>query len=325
MADFTFEIFESLVAPGPRLPWLGRWLLEKVWTEERYADLGPIEFLKQGERQTNDLEEVLAAAAPRVYDELLSPPSPDRDVHAFLTMVPGCSIVIFDGLSLREIPVLRSLAAQSQKRIETISYSLAAVPSETVDFIDQRLKLGKVAPVQLPQRRELKDGGIGAYYYSHPNQQHQLDSDASALLLWSSFPDQTYSDSGARFVQHFEQIHKMLETAWQNTVQQIPKGRKILITSDHGYVYFGSGLCFARDRASLRPLSGFLGGERHRKLSGQEAPPDHPDLAIIEGKNLAILRGRVQPHFQGPASNKLYRHGGLSLMEMLTPWIVLES
>jgi len=38
-----------------------------------------------------------------------------------------------------------------------------------------------------------------------------------------------------------------------------------------------------------------------------------------------MLRGRVQPHPPGPASNKLYKHGGLSLMEMLTPWLVLSA
>jgi hypothetical protein len=32
----------------------------------------------------------------------------------------------------------------------------------------------------------------------------------------------------------------------------------------------------------------------------------------------------VQTHSSGQASSKLYKHGGLSLMEMLTPWIVLE-
>lgn len=37
-----------------------------------------------------------------------------------------------------------------------------------------------------------------------------------------------------------------------------------------------------------------------------------------------MVRGRVQTHPPGPASARLYKHGGLSLMEMLTPWIVLE-
>ena len=325
MTEFFPEVFDALIQPGPRLPWLTDWMLQKVWTKERYEAHGPVEFLQQGEKQVNHLEEVMAAAAARVYDEFLSPVPPERDVQAFLTSTPEAAVVIFDGLSLREIPLLLDLAEQSRMPVETASYSIAAVPSETAAFIEERLKISNTSPSQLPQRRELKSQGIQAYYYAHTNERHQLDLDAKALLLWSSFPDQTYADSGARFAHHFEQIHKMLETAWQNTVQQIPKGRKILITSDHGYVYFGAGLDFNRDRASLRSLSEYLGGERHRVFTTQESPPDHPDLAILESKKLAILRGRVKPHFQGPASNKLYRHGGLSLMEMLTPWVVIAS
>ena len=85
MPDLSQEIFDALVKPGPRLPWLGSWLLDSVWTRSRYTSLGAVEFLKQGEKQVNDLEEVMAVAAPRVYDELLSAPTSDRDVHSFLT------------------------------------------------------------------------------------------------------------------------------------------------------------------------------------------------------------------------------------------------
>jgi hypothetical protein len=55
--------------------------------------------------------------------------------------------------------------------------------------------------------------------------------------------------------------------------------------------------------------------------------PTHPDLAIRQTPDagrVAVIRGRVQTHPPGDAANKLYKHGGLSLMEMLTPWIVLE-
>jgi hypothetical protein len=32
----------------------------------------------------------------------------------------------------------------------------------------------------------------------------------------------------------------------------------------------------------------------------------------------------VKTHSTGEAATKLYKHGGLSLMEMLTPWIKIE-
>jgi len=76
--------------------------------------------------------------------------------------------------------------------------------------------------------------------------------------------------------------------------------------------------------ATIRPLTEWLRGERSRALSSGEQPPDHADLAVIPHRRVAMIRGRVQTHPPGPASSRLYKHGGLSLMEMLTPWIVLD-
>jgi hypothetical protein len=44
----------------------------------------------------------------------------------------------------------------------------------------------------------------------------------------------------------------------------------------------------------------------------------------VPDRGVVVLRGRVQTHPPGQQSTKLYKHGGLSLMEMLTPWVVLE-
>ena len=318
-------LLDRLTVPGPRLPWLAEWLMEDVWSSDRYADLGPLEYLQQGEKEVNAFEELLAAAAWRIYDELLTPPSSERDLSTFLEGQEPRSAVVFDGLSLREVPAVLRLAEQARLEIQTVGFSLAAVPGDTMEYVEQRLGAGRVAPSQLRSRRELAERGIKAYYYSHQNQQHRLEENGETLLLWSAFPDNTYADSPARFPQHFEQIHSLLETAWLNTIQQLPKGRRILITSDHGYVFFGSGLSFARDNEELRPLRAYLAGERFRRLGDGTPPPEHPDLAVLEDKGVAVIRGRVQTHPPGPAAAKLYKHGGLSLMEMLTPWIVLEG
>jgi hypothetical protein len=325
MPDLDSATFERLVSAGPRLPWLQRWLLEEVWSPARYRTLSRAEYLEKGERAVNALEEVVAAAAPRVYEEMLAPPDANRDIRHFLSSEALCAAVVFDGLSLRELPALLELAERSRLGVREVGVGLAALPSETVDYVEQRLGAGHVTPTQLPSRRELRDAGIDAYYYDNANERHQLDGASQALLLWSSFPDYTYRDSGARFREHFEQIHVVLETAWLNTVQQIPRGRTILVTSDHGYVYFGAGLSFPRSNAQLRPLTQYLGGERFKRLSESETcPVDSPDLAVYPDRKVAVLRGRVQTHPPGPSASKLYKHGGLSIMEMLTPWVVFQ-
>jgi len=320
----TREVFDRLTVPGPRLPWLREWLLQEVWSLKRYESLGAVTFLERGEQAVNELEEVISAAAPRVYDELTTDPLPDRDVRTFLEQERPCAAVIFDGLSLREVPVILRLAEDGGFQIRQVEVSTSAVPSGTVEFVEQRLRAGRIAPAQLPGRRELKEAGIEAFYYDHEGRRHQLPSDYPALCLWSAFPDQTYQDSGARFPNHFAELHHRLEAVWKNTVQAIPPGRKLLVTSDHGYIFFGHGCSAPRTNQAIRPLTEWLGGERYRALSPGDDPPSHPDLAVIPHRRVAMVRGRVQTHPSGPAGTRLYKHGGLSLMEMLTPWIVLE-
>lgn len=323
MALGAKQLLERLSAPGPRLPWLCEWLTQEVWTLDRFQKEAPVEFLERGEKAVNTLEEILSSAAPRFYDELTVAPD-DHSVATFLNGSDPCAVVIFDGLSLREVPALLALAQKSGHNIQEQGVGLAALPSETLDFVEQRLGVGHVAPSTMASRGELKSKGIKAYYYAHPGERHPLDGNARALLLWSAFPDNTYKDSGARFSDHFAQLQASLEAAWKATVMSIPSGRRILVTSDHGYVYLGAGLSALRTKEELRPLSAYLGGERFAHPSEKGPPPQHPDLALYPGRDVAILRGRVQTYPPGPSSNKLYKHGGLSLMEMLTPWIVLS-
>ncbi|GFP37684.1 hypothetical protein HKBW3S44_01361 [Candidatus Hakubella thermalkaliphila] len=326
MSNLIIETFENLIAQGPRVKWLEKWLLGKVWTAERYRDLSPADYLNDGESKVNQLEEIVARAAYRVYDEFLGELPQERDILHLIEGEDPFAIVIFDGLSLREIPVLFNLAEKSGLAVREIGTSYSTLPTETIDFIENRLKFGSIAPSQLPRSREVKQKGIAAYYYDNPSQQHPLDTDSRNLLLWSAFPDNTYSDSGARFAQHFEQIHTLLETAWLNTVQQIPRRRRILVTSDHGYVYLGSGLSFVRSNSELRPLTEYLGGERYKRLTEEgDQPPDHPDLVVYPNRKVAVLRGRIQTHPPGKVAGRLYKHGGLSIMEILTPWVVLEK
>ncbi len=325
MPSFSRDVFDSLTVPGSRLPWLRTWLLDQVWTRERYASMPATDFLDRGERDVNEIEEILASAAPRVYDELLGNIPHKRDVRAFLETRRPCAVIIFDGLSLREIPLLLQFAEKSRFSAREVDFSFSPTPSETLDFVEQRLGFGKTAPSRLPGRTELRQQNIAAYYYDTPSRSHRFENDADALLLWSSFPDHTYSDSGARFVQHFAQIHSFLETAWMNTVQKIPANRDVLITSDHGYAYFGPGMSFQRTTAAVRPLTAYLGGERFRYYSESDSPPDHSDLTVLRDRHLAIIRGRVQTHPSGAASSRLYKHGGLSLMETLVPWIELRT
>ncbi len=155
MAILDQALFEKLTEPGPRLTWITKWLLGEVWSRDRYQDHTPIEFLRKGEEQTNRLEILIATAVDRIYGELLSNPDPSKTLLGALSD-SNTALVVFDGLSIREIPMILNLADKSGFRISLTGTSQAAIPSETMDFIERELPCGHIAPSQLQSRKELK-------------------------------------------------------------------------------------------------------------------------------------------------------------------------
>jgi hypothetical protein len=316
-------IFNRLIEPGPRLPWITRWLLDEVWSRKRYQNNQPIDFLCQGEERVNKLEILIASAAPRTYEEFFSRTNPSKRLLKEL-VDSHTAIVIFDGLSLREVPIVLNHAEKSGFSITKTGAAYAAIPSETIDFIERELPCGRISPSQLSVRKEIKEKGIAVIYSGNYNQSLSGEYEGLPLLVWSSFPDMTYRDSGAKFENHFENIHLLFETAWINTVQQIKGKKKIIITSDHGYIFFGTGMDFPRSASELKELNSYFGNDRNASIIEKPNPPQGDDILIDTSRNVALVKGRIKTRSTGDAAAKLYKHGGLSLMEMFVPWVVLE-
>ena len=108
---------------------------------------------------------------------------------------------------------------------------------------------------------------------------------------------------------------------WQRTVQALPASRHVLVTSDHGYVFLGPSLSDRNLDRPDRPLK----GKRFYEFTADEPLPDEaPGLYIDRVRRVAAIKGRYHNRPQAPhPAQSLYRHGGLSLMEVLTPWLVL--
>lgn len=319
------SLLDVLTKPGARLPSLTRWLTEDVWTMSRYQALGqkPAAYLLEGESMIHRRETVLTLTGDSIYGELATPPPQERTIRGFLDSHPGAAVVILDGCSIREMPRLMELAQASGRAILESGCGRAAVPSETEQFIADRTGLGlsTISPNDLPGRRELRDQGIRAYWFRQPTEKQTIEQSDKALLLWMRFPDMRFMDTHAASPELFDSIWDMLETVWMRTVQAVPSSKPVLITSDHGYVFLGQGLSEPRLQGIDKPLD----GKRFRFFEPNETLPEkRPGLWVDQAHKLAVLAGRIHNRPQAPSpSQSLYRHGGLSVMEMLTPWLVL--
>ena len=322
----TSHYLNQLTRPEPRLPGLSTWLLNEVWTEAAFeaADCSPQAYLLNGERWMNALETLMIAAGDRLYAELAEPPPEQLGVGRFLNENRNAAVVVFDGCSLREIPRLIQLARDSGRNVRSVCCGRAALPSDTEAFVGGRLGLGlpEIGPSRLTSRAELRERGIRCFYFGNPGDHHTIDESHGSLLLWSRFPDQRYTDSTAVDETLYDALWDGLELACKRTVQAVPPDRPVVVTSDHGYVYLGAAL----SDPSLKDVDRPLEGKRFRTFGPDETPPEpRPGLWVDRRRGLAMLAGRCHNRLKAPsASRSVYRHGGLTLMEMLTPWVVLE-
>jgi hypothetical protein len=316
---------ERFTRPAPRLPMLEQWLLKEVWTQRAFAEAGdsPKNYLLRAEALVNQRENLLTAVAGSLADELAATPKPLKTIGGFFERNPRSAAVVFDGCSLREIPRLLELARAAGRDVIEFGCGRAAVPSETDYFVGDRLGLGlpPLGPSQIGTRAELRERGVKFYYFRQPGEHHTVDASGEHLLLWSRFPDQRYTDSTAVNESFFDGLWDGFEQAWKRTVGALPADRTVLVTSDHGYVFLGQGLS---DR-NLDGVDRALEGKRFRFFAEGEALPEaRRGLWVDSSRRLAVLAGRGHNRPQAPsASQSIYRHGGLTLMEMLTPWIVL--
>lgn len=325
MSVLDRSLIDTLTVPGPRLPAAVQWLTDEVWTADRFVSSGssPAKYLESGEKLVHERETLLSAAAPSIFQELAAAPSESRTIAGFFSRFPEGAGVVFDGCSLREMPRLRELATRSRRPVIEAGVSRAAVPSETDYFVSECVGLGlpRLGPSQLTSRRELRNRKIGYYYFLKQNTTHQITHEGGPLLLWSCFPDRMFMDSPATGSVLFDRIWDTLGFVWQRTVQAVPATSTVLITSDHGYIFLGAGLSDRRLDGSDMALE----GKRFRVFLEEEPLPEPgPGLWVDEARRVGIIAGRCHNRPKGTsATQSLYRHGGLTLMEMLTPWMVL--
>ncbi|MBW1895892.1 MAG: hypothetical protein JRI47_02430 [Deltaproteobacteria bacterium] len=274
MSTLDRDLLDQLTQPGPRLRGIEDWLLNAVWTTDRFNECGsfPSSYLKSGEKLVNERETLLSSAADSIFDELIASPASPVNISGFFSEHPDGGIVIFDGCSLRELPRLLDLAETSKRPVLSVCCARSAMPSSTEQFVGDRLglKLPITGPSKLVQRHEFWDG---------------------------------------------------FDLVWRNTVQAIPPNRTVLVTSDHGYVFLDAGLSDQNLEGKDRPLK----GKRYRKFSEDEGlPENNPHIWVDRTRRIGAIKGRCHNRPQAPsASQSLYRHGGISLMEVLTPWLVL--
>ncbi len=240
---------------------------------------------------------------------------------------PGRAVLILDALSLREVPWVIEGARARGYEVHAARATCSELPGETTHFAKalgfaQRSALendGSAKTHRLPGARTEATGmpwedcarSIGA----EPD-----------WVFWHHWPDEKLHDlaspgRGLRALSADARAQLTSDAFW-SFVERLATGRRLVITSDHGYAATGQFPDAPEDQtAYLRELF----------RSGRVAPDGGPparwvpplDLAVTSrhGRRRLVLGRRK---WKSPGGYPLLAHGGLSVLEVASPFIELS-
>lgn len=290
--------------------------LNQIWTCDGSGDLDA--FYTQQEREANHLEEFIRDTYFEIYELLLERARSQDRVTQFASQ--EASIVVLDGLSIREANWLMPRLKEKGYEITDYSYALSGMPSTTQTFF--RDVFGVAGAGAMPKKwqgfsfRSVRSGDVSMFL------------EGPKALVWLSFPDElmhpmrgkgvTPSFAMQRTEEALLKVLNLLETA------------EVVLTSDHGYIYAQSAALFWHAPVSNRKvLLKLFGAQRGLLFDGTKAQdfdvlralPKDQTYVLFDDKG-CYVRGRY--YWSAPGKQSDVAHGGISLMECLVPVLRLK-
>ncbi len=242
----------------------------------------------------------------------------------------GRAVLILDGLSLREVPWLLAGAAEQGFTVHAARPTGAELPADTTPFAKS---LG------FAQRSALENNGAGGAHKLAGARTDSTDiawEDCAAMIgseptwvFWHHWPDCRFQSHGkhGKGLQSLtkEVVEHLTGEGFWKLVSRLAEGRRLVITSDHGYVASGLFIDPDPDKDQTDYLKRVYKGGRwaaHAQEAGSWAPPIDLLLSTRHGEHL-FVNGRRK--WKPPAGYPTVTHGGLSVLEVAVPFIELSK
>ncbi|MGI8961538.1 MAG: hypothetical protein ACR2IV_17610 [Bryobacteraceae bacterium] len=244
------------------------------------------------------------------------------------TAASGTAILVLDGLSLRELPII--VAASKERGVFPIRAEAfgSQVPTDTDRFAEA---------VGLSNRSKLSNNNAPASFLFAGTDVYTdvLDSPFAdcvgsvtshpRIFVWHTWPDEPLIHGNAAKDEGPEllaaQVKKQLTSdEFWFFVDRLRQGRRLVITSDHGYAVSRSFSDEIREPEMVQLLRNTFGAKRYAPESSTSPWPRRhlPPLVARYSGRLAVI-GQRKWVVQGGFPNLC--HGGLSLLEAAVPFI----
>jgi hypothetical protein len=206
------------------------------------------------------------------------------------------AVLILDGLSLRELPWLLQGAKERGFTLHEVSANASELPGETNQFA-QALGFGS--------RSQLQNNGGGLAHRLQPAQTECVD------MPWKDCEGLVNGAPNWVFWHHWP------------FVERLATGRRLVITSDHGYA--ATGYFPDADGEVGQFLKKTFSSGRSAKGAGATGPFVPPVALQINSPHGAHLLAVGRWKWKSQGGYPTLTHGGLSLLEVLSPFVELTK
>ncbi len=240
----------------------------------------------------------------------------------------GKAVLLLDALSLREVPWLLEQAEKRGYRLHRAEVAGAELPADTTAFAKA---LGFSSRSALENNGAGKSHRMTGAFTDSVNLPWEDCADSiqaqPQCFLWHHWPDERIHQMGEAGKGISALVPEMMEQlgsdGFWKLVEVMSTGRRLLITSDHGYAVSGN-FPDVDNKEQAAYLKKFFKARRWSddcEESGKWVPPIDLILETTHGRK-RFVPGRRKWKSQG--GYPTLTHGGLSVLEVAVPFIELS-
>ncbi|MFA1765730.1 hypothetical protein QT929_005830 [Xanthomonas campestris pv. campestris] len=252
----------------------------------------------------------------------------DRLVRWWAEPFSAKAVLILDGLSLRELPWLLQGAKERGFTTHEVSANASELPGETDEF---------ARALGFASRSKLQNNGGGLAHKLQAAGTETVDlpwKDCESLIgstpnqiFWHHWPDAKLHD-GSGAGQGLEPLTKdvveqLTSDDFWAFVGRLATGRRLVITSDHGYA--ATGYFPDADGEVSQFLKQTFSSGRSKKGTGDTGPFVPPVALQVNNSHGAHLLALGRRKWRSQGGYPTLTHGGLSLLEVLSPFVELTK
>jgi hypothetical protein len=313
------ELARAVISTDDPLEAIFKELATAYWSREvfsSYVERRALEdYLREQEHRVSEFERELWDVWRDLY-RLLEKDSPRKHRVDQLLDTDQYTLVIFDGLSLREAPLIQTVMSDLGLVTET-GFALSTVPSDTKYFTQQHFHAG--GPAELEKGLGLLTSRFAFEYVKLEDWAADPAGKEPRQVIWATYPDNVFRLAPGTV--SYPRVVGPIQTILQSILQAGPP-LPLVVTGDHGYVWQGGNTAWQLDPQETQLLaSQFKGTRCTDNATGDLA---RCPKCWLSGK-LAAARGRFAWGARVKGAPVLYTHGGVSLMECIVPWITVSE